>query len=160
MLIIGSFMHATELEMALSILEHNGIQPSRILVVPMSGSENVKSAIPAQTGTLVEKAFEISVATGTALGVIGTSVGFALRLGPLAWGLIYTIAGMALTFLAAYLLLRRKHSSPGKRRRQRAGRRPELTVMVECEEERAEWVSQILWRHEAMSVGRHPYEPS
>lgn len=155
MIVIGSFMQTMELETALSLLEHHGIHPTRIVVVPMSGSENIKASIPSQTGTIQEKAFEIGIAAATALGVIGTSIGFSNRLGPLLWGLLFAFGGGLITFLIAYLLLRKKQKSLRKREgKVRTGRRPELTVMIECEEERADWVSQILWEHEAMAVGR------
>ncbi|MCR2806879.1 hypothetical protein [Paenibacillus soyae] len=155
MIVIGSFMQTMELETALTLLEHHGIQSSRIVVVPMSGSENIKASIPSQTGTIQEKAFEIGIAVATALGVIGTSIGFSNRLGPLLWGLIFAFGGGLITFFIAALCMKKKQKHLRKRNgKARAGRRPELTVMIECEPERADWVSQLLWEHEAMAVGR------
>lgn len=151
---IGTFVQNTELELALSVLEHHGVPAENIAVVPMHGRETIQASVSAKTGTVNEKAFEIAIACATALGVVGTSMGFALELGPLMWGVIFSFGGMLVTFLIARTVLgRRQRSMIGRVKRKRSNAQPEITVLVQCESERAEWVRQMMLKYNALSVG-------
>ncbi|MBD2870304.1 hypothetical protein [Paenibacillus arenilitoris] len=160
MLIVGTFNHCTELELALSLLERNGIDKSRIMVVPMDLNRDSKSAYSPRIATDAERAFEVGMAFATAMSVIGVSIGFGLKLGPLLWGVIFAFGGFLVSFgltIGIKRAIRRKRSRlSGKTAATyvKKTNRPELTVLIECEEERAEHVSRILWEHEAISVGR------
>lgn len=154
MVVIGSFIQTTELELTLSVLEHHGIPADRIAVVPMSGRENIQTYVSAKSGTVNEKAFELGIAFATALGVVGTSIGFSLELGPLMWGVIFAFGGMLATFLISRaIMLRRQRKITGKRNRDRSSYQPEIIVLVQCEKERAEWVGQTMLQYNALSIG-------
>ncbi|WP_051250389.1 hypothetical protein [Paenibacillus harenae] len=161
MLIVGVFAHCTELELALSLLEHNGIKQSWIMVVPMDRSQDAKSTFSPRIASDAEMAFEIGMAGGTAFSVVGVSLGFSLYLGPLLWGVIFAVIGFLLAFGITLLVKRKKSARFGSkyvRNKNKKANQPEITVLIQCEKERAGKVSQILWEHEAIAVGELAYE--
>jgi hypothetical protein len=154
MVVIGSFIQSTELELVLSVLEHHGVPADRIAVIPMHGFESVKASESAKTGTVNEKAFEISIACATALGVVGTSMGFGLKLGPLMWGVIFAFGGMAAAFFISKAIMGRKQRSIiGRKLKKRSNLQPEITVLVQCEKELAEWIGQTMLQYNALAIG-------
>lgn len=154
MVVIGSFIQTTELELALSVLEHNGISSERIAVVPMSGQGIIDVSVSAKSGTLNEKAFELSLAFATALGVVGTSLGYSLKLGPLMWGVIFAFGGVFVTFIIAKMVMLYKQKSKFLGKKNKHPRTlPEITILVQCEKDRAEWVGQTMLKYNAIAIG-------
>ncbi|MCA0757052.1 hypothetical protein KP806_18480 [Paenibacillus sp. N4] len=159
MLIVSTFEYCTELELALSLLEHNGIDKSRIMVVPMGMNQETKSALTPRTATDAERAFETGIASGTACSVIGVSIGFSLSLGPLLWGIIFAAGGFLVAFgITMWVRKKNRAQSGNKNTKKKSKKADQVTVLIQCEAERTEKVSQILWAHEALSVGTAAYD--
>lgn len=153
---IGTFEHCTELEQALSMLEHSGIQTNRILPVLMNAHADKSLTIVDQRFDKTAKSVEIGFASATAFSVIGISVGFVLEWGPIIWGLLYGIGGFLFGF-AIGQLFKSKHSLPRQREKL-----PEVTVMVQyLNEQEADFIRETFWRYKAITVGKleRPQEP-
>lgn len=153
--IIGTFEHSTELEQALSILEHSGIPSGRILPVLMNAHRDKSLSIVDQRFDQTTKAVEIGFASATACSVIGISLGFVLEWGPIIWGLLYGIGGFLIGFIIGQLL-KSKHSLS-----RRPNKVPEVTVLVQyLNDQEAALINETFWRYKAITVGKieHPHE--
>lgn len=147
MLVLGTFEHSLELEQALGVIEQNGIPRRHILVVSMDiDRENPWKTIN-KTRDMYNKAVEIGIAFATACSVIGTSIGFALTLGPVIWGLAAAIGGFILSF-SLYVLI--KKGTPMKL----PGKLAEVTVIVQCTEDQVSLVRDTMWKYRALTVGQ------
>ncbi|MDQ0902562.1 hypothetical protein [Paenibacillus sp. V4I7] len=160
--IVGTFEHSTELEQALSIIEHSGIHSSRIIPILMDIDADKSLSIVDQRFDKTAKAVEIGLASATACGVFGISVGFILAWGPIIWGIISGIGGFLLGFSIG-LVLKNKHRFYNK-----PNILPEVTVLVQYElAEDEALIKQTFWKYKALTVGKiekpiHPlhFKPS
>ncbi|WP_168122343.1 hypothetical protein [Paenibacillus sp. HB172176] len=155
MLVVGTFQQNSELELALSVLEHQYRLGNRILVVSMDAERELSHPLPPQGSTINEKAFEIGLASATAASVVGVSIGFRLYLGPILWGLIYAIAALlAMFFVARAVLLSRLRRGRAKQAFRKSGLWPEIAVLVQCDKSQVEAVMNVLWDNLALTVGK------
>jgi hypothetical protein len=140
MLVFGIFEQSIELEQALAELETISIKRENILVVFMDNTPK---------DTMFKEhnpyGFEIGICFGTAGGVIGASSGFTLTLGPIIWGLIGAIVGFILGF-SLYILFKK-----GSRKKKK--REHEVTVVIQCNEDHSQQVSDTLWKYHVRAVG-------
>lgn len=142
MLIFGIFEQSIELEQALAELENISISREHILVVFMDNNHkqhNYKEHSP--------HAFEIGISCGTGGAVIGASSGFVLTMGPIIWGLIGAAIGFSLGLSASFLYKKMK-AYPSQTRKTH-----EVTVVIQCQEDQANQISDVLWKYQALSIG-------
>lgn len=152
MLIIGTFEHSIELEQALAVLEHSGISRNHILVVLMDTDPGPPIQPIGKSRGRYYKGIEVGMACATASSVIGTSVGFVLKWGPIFWALITAFAGFTIGF-GIYLF-----ANKGKHR-QLPKKFPEITVIVQCPQDQSTQVKEIMWKYYALTVGQAPEHP-
>lgn len=141
MLIIGIFEQSIELEQALAEIENSSIPREHILVTFMDNDpkkNNFRAHSP--------HAFEIGISMATGCSVIGASIGFVLTWGPIIWGLIGAFIGFGIG-LSAYYLVKK-----GKTQKKSTNR--EVTVIIQCNKEQAQHITNILWNYQALSVGQ------
>ncbi|WP_127531115.1 hypothetical protein [Paenibacillus kobensis] len=151
MLIVSTFEHTLQLELALAELEQIGISKESLLVVAMDPFDKTTTSPAHQAEDLKVRGFEVGMAVATGVGVIGASIGFQFQWGPIVWGLIYALAGFLIGYGAVWLIRVRKGGRPATRSPRRP--QPELAVIVHCSESRSEEVRHILWHYRAISVG-------
>lgn len=146
MLVIGIFPNDMGAAQALLDMENAGIGKDRLLVVPMDAS-----AEEAESGSFNpiagQSSVEAGIAGATACAVVCISRGFVMAWGPIVWGMIGAAAGFVVGFTAHQMIMKRR------RRRIRADRSSELTVIVECEEPERRTVLEAFWNNNALSVG-------
>lgn len=142
MLIFCIFEQSIELEQALAELENSSISREHILIVFMDNNSK-KSKFQEHS----PHAFEIGISFATGAAVIGASCGFDLTLGPILCGLIGAFIGFSLGVSTYFLYNKMKSKSRQKKITY------EVTVVIQCEEEQANYVSDILWKYQARSVG-------
>ncbi|MBM6616823.1 hypothetical protein [Bacillus suaedaesalsae] len=138
------------LEMAISTLEKKGINKENIFAIPLDNrSENRKifDNIHRSDGTSL---IDIGMALATAFSVVGASIGFKLKWGPIYWGLISAFIGFLLGFLISLFI----ELVVKKRRRRLKGKHSEIILIIECEESQAELIENILWSHFALGVAK------
>jgi len=147
MIVIGAFRHSLDLEQALSLLEKSGIPRGQLLVVAMDGEPDVPMPYSSRTKDLHSQAVELGFACATGLAVIGASTGFIAPWGPIIGGLAASLLGFGLGFGIRYLYARRRRLQPLPKNL------PEVTVIVRCAEHQSPRVLEIMWSHQAMTVG-------
>ncbi|WP_417898478.1 hypothetical protein ABN702_20605 [Bacillus haimaensis] len=141
MLIFGVFKQSIELEQALAELENLSILSEHILVVFMNNNQKEHDYNHSP------HAFEIGIASGTGASVIGASIGFELTLCPIIWGLIAAFIGFCLGVSAFFLVKKlKKHTS-------QKSKTHEVTIVIQCQEDQTQQVSDVLWKYNAISVG-------
>lgn len=92
------------------------------------------------------KAFEVGMAGATACSVIGMSIGFVLKLGPVFWGLVFAFFAFWIGFIV-YLHFNKDNS------RHLPKKLPEITVIVQTSKEKSETVMETFWMYRALVVG-------
>jgi hypothetical protein len=147
LLIIGIFEHSLELEQALAQLEKNGIARKHIKAIPMDTDPNSPNQLISKKRELHYRASEVGMASATACSVVGTSIGFILKLGPIFWGLFTAIIGFIIGFGLYLIFKKRTHRNLSKQL-------PEVIVNVNCKEEQTDFVMKTMWKYNALTVGK------
>lgn len=148
--IFSTFEHSANVELAISSLEKNGINKEHIFAVPLTNRKTERRLFDSIHNADGISFIGTGAALGTAFAVVGASVGFKLRWGPIYWGLIGTGTGFILGFLIDlfyYKLIQKK-------RRLLRGKNPEVILIVECEEHLGDTVEDILWHHFSLGMAR------
>ncbi|WP_117169923.1 hypothetical protein [Paraliobacillus sediminis] len=146
----STFENTVYLEMALSILEKEGIIQERIFAVPLDNRKEkrkVFDTIHRSDGTSM---IDIGFALATAFAVIGASIGFKLAWGPIFWGLIGAFSG----FILGLLIRVFTEVFLKKKRRLLKGKHGEVIIIVDCEEKDEDLVESILWNHYALGIAK------
>ncbi|TVY10995.1 hypothetical protein [Paenibacillus cremeus] len=149
MLLVSTFEQTLELEEALAVLEKMGVEHSEILVIPMKLYPLDPRQIIFKSEERNSRAFEVGMALATAFGVIGASVGFVFKLGPIIWGLLYAILGFGIGFGGVVFVKRNKQ----KTARSPGNPKPEVVAIIQCRQTQSEEIQKVLWQYKAISVG-------
>jgi hypothetical protein len=151
MLIISTFEQTLQVEQALAVLEKTGINQASILVIPMDQYDENPNKLIVRAEDIKARGFEVGMAVATGFSVIGASIGFKLKWGPIVWGLAFAVIGLVIGFGAVCL----HRIWRGERAIIRSPRRPlpEIAVIVQCCEAKSAEVRHILWQYRAISVG-------
>ncbi|UTE72098.1 hypothetical protein M1I95_17820 [Rossellomorea marisflavi] len=150
MQLFSTFEHSAHIELAIATLEKKGISKEAIFVVPVDNQlENRKlfDTLHRSDGTSL---IDVGVALGTALAVVGASIGFKLSWGPIYWGLIGAAGGFVIGLfirLVTELIIKKKN-------RLSKGKHSEIIVIIDCAETDGDMVENILFSHFAIGVGK------
>ena len=147
LLITGTFEHSLELEQALAQLEKNGIARKHIKAISMDKDPNSPDQLITKNRELHYRAFEVGMASATACSVVGTSIGFILKLGPIFWGLFTAIIGFIIGFGLYLIFKKRTHRNLSKHL-------PEVLLNVYCKEEQTHFVMKTMLKYNALTVGK------
>jgi hypothetical protein len=147
MTLFATFEQSIEIEQALAELESSFIPSDQILVVYMD-NEPSPVQLTGRTREIHSNAFEVGIASATGSAVIGASIGFALAWGPIIWGLICVIIGFTIGYSFYYFL---KKDSVQTRRLKKE---PEVLVIIQCTEIQVHPIREILWKYQALTVGK------
>ncbi|MDQ0116473.1 hypothetical protein [Paenibacillus harenae] len=148
--IFSTFEHSTNLELAITVLEKNGIQKGNIFAVPLTNRKTERRLFDSIHNADGISLISTGAALGTAFAVIGASVGFKLAWGPIYWGLIGVAGGFALGVcidVFYYKVIK-------KQQRLLRGKNSEVILVIECEESQADIVEDVLWHHFAIGTAR------
>lgn len=150
MQLFSTFEHTIHIELALATLEKKGIKKENIFVVPLDNRTEERKVFDNMHRSDGISLIDIGAALATAFSVIGASIGFKLKLGPIYWGLIGAFVGFLLGFairLFTELVIKKK-------RRLLKGFYSEIIVIVDCNESQGEMVENILFDHYALGVAK------
>lgn len=150
MQVFSTFEHSAYLELAISSLEKIGVKKEKILAVPLINRAEERRLFDTLHRADGISLFDKGAALGTALAVIGASIGFELQWGPIYWGIIGAITGFIIGFLIDFFIFKVVH----KRKRLLRGKRSEVVVVVDCPQELVEKVEEVLWEHLALGVAK------
>jgi hypothetical protein len=148
--IFSTFEHSTFLELAISSLERLGIKKDSIYAVPLTNRKVERKLFDSIHSSDGISFISTGAAIGTAFSVIGASVGFSLKWGPIYWGLIGASGGFLLGFLIDLFI----YKVIKKKQRLIRGKNSEVIIIVECEDNHADDVENILWHHHALGTAR------
>jgi hypothetical protein len=141
------FEHSPAIELAISKLEQVGVTKN-IFAIPIDESNETlrvfDSIHDADGFSFLDKSMALAVATG----VVGTSIGFNLKWGPIIWGLIAAFIGFMIGFLWNMCII--KFTKNGKRQERKI--LPLIILIVECEKENVKDVEFILKENKAIGI--------
>ncbi|MBH9964860.1 hypothetical protein ACKA06_17705 [Rossellomorea oryzaecorticis] len=150
MQLFSTFEHTIHIELAVATLEKKGIAKENIFIVPLDNMTEERKVFDTMHRSDGTSLIDIGAALATAFAVIGASIGFELKWGPIYWGLIGAAAGFILGF--AIRLFTEKIMK--KRRRVLKGFQSEIIMIIDCEESEGELVENILFKHYALGVAK------
>ncbi|MDF2720093.1 MAG: hypothetical protein K0R28_7018 [Paenibacillus sp.] len=131
-------------------LEKAGVKKERIFAVPLTNRKVERRMFDSTHNSDGVSLISTGAALGTALSVIGASVGFSLKWGPIYWGLIGAGGG----FLSGFLIDLFVYKVIKKRQRLLRGKNSQVILIVECEDQQADLAESILWHHLALGIAR------
>lgn len=146
--IISTFEHTKYLELAITAIEMKGIKKSSILAVPLDKRREDITLFDTIHGSDGLSMLDVPIILATFLGIFGSIYGYILTWGPLLWGLIGIIAGIALGLVIKLLTTRRFNN------RQKGSANTEVVLIVECTDKQLDMVKETLWAHHAFGVSR------
>ncbi|WP_083536884.1 MULTISPECIES: hypothetical protein [unclassified Paenibacillus] len=153
--IFSTFEHSIHLELAISSLEKSGISKNAMFAVPLTNRKTDRRLFDSIHNADGISLISTGAALGTALAVIGASVGFKLAWGPIYWGLIGTATG----FLTGFMIDLFYYKVIKKQRRLLRGEIPQVIFIVECDEAKGDIVEEILWHHFTLGTARIENRP-
>lgn len=148
--VMSTFEHNIKLELAISALELEGIQKQNIFAVPLNNRKVERRLFDNLHNSDGISLFSTAAALATAFSVVGASIGFSLKWGPIYWGLIGAGCGFLLGFSIDLFI----NKVLKKRNRVLRGKNPQVILIVECAENQADNVENILWHFLALGVAR------
>jgi hypothetical protein len=148
--LFSTFEHSDYLELAINELEKMGIKKENIFAVPLTNRKVDRKIFDSIHNADGISLMSTGAALGTAFSVVGASVGFKLKWGPIYWGLIGAVGGFLIGFLIDLFI----YKVIKKKQRLLRGKNSEIILIVECEDHQGDGVESILWHHLALGIAR------
>lgn len=148
MQIFATFEQSLQVELAIANLEKMGI--TDIYAIPLdSGPEEIQlfDTLHRSDGMSLSS---LGMVLAVFFSVISAARGFTLAWGPVIWGMIGALAGFIIGFLISFFYYKIKKTKI----RWVKGRKPDLIMIIECDEPVGQPVEKILWEHQAMGVAK------
>lgn len=146
--IFSTFEHSQYVELALSSLETKGITKEQILAVPLENRVEERKLLDTIHQSDGVSIIDLGMALATACSVVGASIGFVLKWGPIYWGLLTAFIGFGVGLLVKVW----KYKVFEKNKRLLKGKKTEIIVVVHCRKEEAPLIEAIMWEHLALGV--------
>lgn len=146
MYVVSAFEHSIYLELAITAIQMKGIKKENIMAIPLDKKGEQVKLFDSIHGSDGLSLFDLPAILAVIGGIFGGIYGFALKWGPLLWGLIGIVICFAIG-LVIKLIAVKKYSD-----RRNDNRGTEIVVIIECIEDQLEMVKNILWSHKALGV--------
>lgn len=146
--IISTFDYSNYLELAITEVQMKGIPKENILAVPMDKRKEERKLFDSIHYSDGLSSIDVPMILGTFLMIFGSVYGFVLKWGPLIWGLIGMGGGIVLGLIIKFLILKKDFH------RQKGGEQPEVVLIIECSENQADMIKDILWVNHAIGVSK------
>ncbi|MGQ7889796.1 hypothetical protein [Paenibacillus sp. WC2504] len=145
MRVIATFDHSPYVEMALVGLERIGIKKNQIYATSLDKRNETPPFIDNIHRSDGQSFLDVASLLAAFLTAVGAIYGFALKGGPVVWGLIGFVVGSVAG--VAFQLLKRK-----KRSKERTTPKTEVVVIVDCNNAQADAVQNIFWHNHAFGI--------
>ncbi|MBB5172469.1 hypothetical protein [Texcoconibacillus texcoconensis] len=147
--IIASFEYSTSLELALNELERHGVAKKNILGFPLDKRVETGKLFDSIHHSDGVSLFNLATVLGTIFMLFGCIYGFILYLGPIIWGLIGLVVGALLGFSIDLFIYKKKQ---GDRQKRKGDIHTEVVLIIECDQEKAGKVEEVLWQNRALGL--------
>ncbi len=145
--IIASFEHSNFLELAITDLEQRGIEKNRICAIPLHKPTEERTLFDTLHRADGQSMFDLPAILATILMTLGVTWGFMWKWGPIIWGLLFFLGGLAIGLVIKYLLY--KNSL-----RQSFRCNTEVVLIIDCKAAEVETVETVLFNHLAIGIGK------
>jgi hypothetical protein len=146
--VFSIFEHSPSLELAITKLEQEGIEKKNIFAIPIEESEETLKIFDSIHDADGFSFLDKSMALAVVIGVVGTSIGFNLKWGPIIWGLIAAFIGFSMGFLWNICVIKFTKNS----RRTERKILPLVIIIVTCKKENVREVEFILKENKALGI--------
>ena len=134
------------LELAITAVQMKGIAKENILGVSLDKKgEDIMlfDSIHSSDGLSL---LDLPILMATVFCLFGSIYGFILTWGPVLWGIIGMVVGFSFGLIIKLIITKKFNH------RQKKLRATEVVVLIECNENQAEMVKDLLWDHHALGV--------
>lgn len=146
MYIFATFQHSMFLELAITAIEQEGVSKENILAVPLHKRKEARKIFDTLHRADGISMVDLSAILGTCFMLLGAIYGYELEWGPIIWGIIGALFGIAIGFLIRWAQYKHKGIS------QDTGR-PDVVLLIRCERTEQRRIEELLWDHHALGVG-------
>ncbi|REE88979.1 hypothetical protein A8990_10775 [Paenibacillus taihuensis] len=153
MLVVATFEQSIFLELAITAMEQMGIPKGNLHAFPMDKWKEPRSVLDSIHRADGYSMLDLAAILGTCFMLLGAIYGFELKWGPVLWGIIGAVLGIALGFFIKFIMM--KKSGNGDKRIT-----SEVVLMVQCETSQWELVKKILWENTALGISTVNENPS
>ena len=145
--VVASFEHSNFLELAITDLEQKGIEKKRICAIPLNKMVKERRLFDTLHRADGQSMFDLPAILATIFMTLGVMWGFMWKWGPIIWGLLSFLGGIALGFIIKYFLYKNSLKKS-------LFCNTEVVLIVDCKPEEIETVETVLFNHLAIGVGR------
>jgi hypothetical protein len=145
MLVIATFENSLFIEMAISALEQKGIPKEKIFAAPLDKRKEARQIFDTIHRADGVSLFDAGAILGTCFMLLGAIYGYVLKWGPIIWGIIGALSGLAIGILIKLWLVKKNNKGTKKIS-------SEIVLMIRCEEYQWDSVEQMLWDNLALGV--------
>ncbi len=145
--VIATFEHSNFLELAITDLEQKGIEKNQICAIPLNKMIKERALVDNLHRADGQSMFDLPAIVATIFMTLGVAWGFMWKWGPIIWGLLSFLGGLALGFIIKYLLYK---NSLKKNFRYNT----EVVLIVDCKADEIKTVEAVLFNHLAIGIGR------
>ncbi len=145
--IVASFEHSNFLELAISDLEQKGIEKNQICAIPLNKRAQERGLFDTIHRADGQSMMDLPAILATIFMTLGVMWGFMWKWGPIIWGLLAFIGGLAVGLIIKYLLYRNSlkkgfHCNT------------EVVLIIDCKSDEVDLVETVLFDHLAIGIGR------
>lgn len=148
MYIVASFEHGTNLELALKDIMNKGIERNKIICVPLNKRVQTRKFFDTIHRSDGRNTMGLPFFLATSVSLFGAIYGFLWKWGPIIWGGLGFLIGMALGFIINFIIYKIRKKSHKK------DNLTEVMVMVYCDEAKEKEITDIFWEQGAFGIGK------
>jgi hypothetical protein len=145
MLVIATFENSLFIEMAISALEQKGIPKEKIFAAPLDKRKEARQLFDTIHRADGISLFDAGAILGTCFMLLGAIYGYVLDWGPIIWGIIGALSGLAIGILIKLWLVKKNNIGTKKIS-------SEIVLMIRCEEYQWDSIEQMLWDNLALGI--------
>jgi len=146
--VVATFEHSNFLELAITDLEQKGIEKKQICAIPLHKMVKERALFDTLHRADGQSMFDLPAIIATIFMTLGVAWGFMWKWGPIIWGLLSFVGGLALGLVIKYLLYKDSLI------RRASANNTEVVLIINCKPDEAKIVETVLFNHLAIGIGR------
>lgn len=146
MYVFSVFELSAKTEDAITALQTKGIAKAAILAMPLNSRNESKGLFDTAHYSDNSSTMALPFIIATMCTLLGSVLGFQLYWGPIIWGLIGAIAGLAVGLCISVVI------ALYKKRHQQKAHKALVVVLVNCDAGQSGFVQDVLWSNAAIGV--------